>query len=147
MLLAIVATCAPHSIYEPPEIAFVSNVSVISLGALIQQRLVEADTAKTAFVSMISHELRTPLHGMLSQLELIREYAKPEHLVDIGDLLETAEVCGLMLRDVVCCFILLSFLKLERGLTRCALAKRCIGLWKDGDHNCYWACNQYSDEQ
>jgi len=64
--------------------------------------LVEADAAKSAFVSMISHELRTPLHGMLSQLELIRGIASPEHLMHIGDLLETAEVSGRMLRDVVC---------------------------------------------
>lgn len=114
------ASQTPHSAYEPSEIAFISNIAVISLSALIQERLVESDQAKTAFVSMISHELRTPLHGMLSQLELIKEYAKPENLVDIGDLLDTAEVCGLMLRDVL--NDVLDFGKMEMGAASSASA-------------------------
>jgi len=63
--------------------------------------LEKADAAKTAFVSQVSHELRTPLHGMLSHVELLRDVVKHHHLDEATALLETAEHCGLALRDIL----------------------------------------------
>jgi signal transduction histidine kinase len=88
-------------VYEPADISFASTFAVLCLGSLMKIKLIKADTAKTAFVSMISHELRTPLHGLLSQLELIREFAPKEFIEETDSFLQTAEVCGLTLRDVV----------------------------------------------
>lgn len=100
-LLFLVSTRKPLHVYEPADVSFASTFAVLCLGSLAKIKLIKADAAKTAFVSMISHELRTPLHGLLSQLELIREFAPKEFLGDTEGFLRTAEVCGLTLRDVV----------------------------------------------
>ncbi|KAF8204507.1 histidine kinase-like ATPase [Mycena galopus ATCC 62051] len=100
-LLLLVSTKKPLHIYEPADVSFASTFATLYLGSLAKIKLIKADAAKTAFVSMISHELRTPLHGLLSQLELIREFAPKEFLAETEWFLQAAEVCGLTLRDVV----------------------------------------------
>ncbi|KAJ6601206.1 hypothetical protein DFH09DRAFT_1127132 [Mycena vulgaris] len=100
-LLLLVSTQTPLRVYEPADISFASTFAVLCLGSLAKIKLIKADAAKTAFVSMISHELRTPLHGLLSQLELIREFAPKEFINETDAFLQTAEVCGLTLRDVL----------------------------------------------
>ncbi|KAJ7762357.1 hypothetical protein DFH07DRAFT_408610 [Mycena maculata] len=100
-LLFLVSTRKPLHVYEPPDVSFASTFAVLCLGSLAKIKLIKADAAKTAFVSMISHELRTPLHGLLSQLELIREFAPKEFIAETDVFLRTAEVCGLTLRDVL----------------------------------------------
>ncbi|KAJ7511874.1 hypothetical protein B0H11DRAFT_1953446 [Mycena galericulata] len=100
-LLLLVSTRKPLHIYEPADVSFASTFAVLCLGSLSKIKLIKADAAKTAFVSMISHELRTPLHGLLSQLELIREFAPKEFIAETEGFLRTAEVCGLTLRDVL----------------------------------------------
>ncbi|CAK5265970.1 unnamed protein product [Mycena citricolor] len=100
-LLLIVATVKARQVYEPADVSFASTFAVLCLGSLAKTKLIKADAAKTAFVSMISHELRTPLHGLLSQLELIREFAPKEYQAETETFLRTAEVCGLTLRDVL----------------------------------------------
>ncbi|KAJ6520433.1 hypothetical protein C8R45DRAFT_955109 [Mycena sanguinolenta] len=100
-LLLLVATKQPLHKYELADISFASTFVTLCLGSLAKVKLMKADAAKTAFVSMISHELRTPLHGLLSQLELIREFAPKEFIAETEWFLQAAEVCGLTLRDVV----------------------------------------------
>ncbi|KAJ6604994.1 hypothetical protein B0H10DRAFT_2077658 [Mycena sp. CBHHK59/15] len=100
-LLLLVSTQKPFHVYEPADVSFASTFAVLCLGSLIKIKLIKADAAKTAFVSMISHELRTPLHGLLSQLELIREFAPKEFISETETFLQTAEVCGFTLRDVL----------------------------------------------
>ncbi|KAJ7757573.1 hypothetical protein B0H16DRAFT_1537095 [Mycena metata] len=112
-LLLLVSTNKRKHIYEPPDVAFASTFAVLCLGSLEKIKLMKADAAKTAFVSMISHELRTPLHGLLSQLELIREFAPKEFLAETETFLQTAQVCGLTLRDVL--NDVLDFGKQEQG--------------------------------
>ncbi|KAJ7045072.1 hypothetical protein C8F04DRAFT_1388654 [Mycena alexandri] len=112
-LLLLVSTNKPMHVYEPPDVAFASTFAVLCLGSLEKIKLMKADAAKTAFVSMISHELRTPLHGLLSQLELIREFAPKEFLAETETFLQTAQVCGLTLRDVL--NDVLDFGKQEQG--------------------------------
>ncbi|KAJ6616239.1 hypothetical protein B0H10DRAFT_2037959 [Mycena sp. CBHHK59/15] len=91
-LMVLVSTQTPFQTYEPADISFATNVAVVCLGSVIKSRLVAADAAKTAFVSMISHELRTPLHGLLSQLELIQEFATADHLSEMGSFLNLNDV-------------------------------------------------------
>ncbi|KAJ7147977.1 hypothetical protein C8R46DRAFT_1128693 [Mycena filopes] len=112
-LLLLVSTNKPMHIYDSADVAFASTFAVLCLGSLEKIKLMKADAAKTAFVSMISHELRTPLHGLLSQLELIREFAPREFLKETEVFLQTAEVCGLTLRDVL--NDVLDFGKQEQG--------------------------------
>ncbi|KAJ7492050.1 hypothetical protein FB451DRAFT_515234 [Mycena latifolia] len=112
-LLLLVSTKTPLRVYEPSDVSFASTFAVLCLGSLAKIKLIKADAAKTAFVSMISHELRTPLHGLLSQLELIREFAPEEFIAETDAFLQTAEVCGLTLRDVL--NDVLDFGKLEHG--------------------------------
>ncbi|KAJ7075352.1 hypothetical protein B0H15DRAFT_658420 [Mycena belliarum] len=100
-LLLLVSSQTPLRVYEPADVSFASTFAVLCLGSLAKIKLIKADAAKTAFVSMISHELRTPLHGLLSQLELIREFAPTEFTAETDTFLQTAEVCGLTLRDVL----------------------------------------------
>ncbi|KAJ6456681.1 hypothetical protein C8R45DRAFT_1222029 [Mycena sanguinolenta] len=57
------------------DVSFAFIFATPCLGILAKVKLMEADAATTAFVSIISHELRTKLHGLLSQLELICEFA------------------------------------------------------------------------
>ncbi|KAK7026199.1 hypothetical protein R3P38DRAFT_3316186 [Favolaschia claudopus] len=100
-LVFIVSTSKPWHKYEPSDVSFASSFATLCLGTLDKMKLTKADASKTAFVSMISHELRTPLHGLLSQLELIREFSTKEFIAETEWFLQAAEVCGLTLRDVV----------------------------------------------
>ncbi|KAJ6489668.1 hypothetical protein C8R47DRAFT_1215480 [Mycena vitilis] len=114
-LLLLVSTSKPLHIYEPADMSFASTFAVMCLGSLAKMKLMTSDASKTTFLSTISHELRTPLHGLLSQLELIREFAPKEFLAETEWFLQAAEVCGLTLRDVV--NDVLDFGKQEQGGT------------------------------
>ncbi|KAJ7292703.1 hypothetical protein C8J57DRAFT_5042 [Mycena rebaudengoi] len=100
-VLLLVSTNRPFRVYEPADVSFASTFGVLCLGSLVKIKLIKADAAKTAFIATVSHELRTPLHGLLSQLELIREFAPKEFLAETEPFLQTAEVCGFSLRDVL----------------------------------------------
>ncbi|KAJ7185541.1 hypothetical protein C8R46DRAFT_381736 [Mycena filopes] len=100
-LLIVVASAAPFFAFNPADVAFVSNLGVMLVAHLAQRVIVEADAAKTAFVSQISHELRTPLHGLLGQLELVRESVVTGELSLVPALLDSAEFCGTALRGIV----------------------------------------------
>ncbi|KAJ7677133.1 hypothetical protein DFH06DRAFT_1169852 [Mycena polygramma] len=100
-LLVIVASATPFVSFKPADVTFASNVGVILVARLAQNAIVEADKAKTAFVSQISHELRTPLHGLLGQLHLVRDTITSGELAVLPSLLDAAEFCGAALRDIV----------------------------------------------
>ncbi|KAJ7192410.1 hypothetical protein GGX14DRAFT_480074 [Mycena pura] len=100
-MLIVVASAQPFFSFKPADVTFVSNVGVVLVARLAQNAIVEADAAKTAFVSQISHELRTPLHGLLGQLDLVRETVSSGELSVLPELLDSAEFCGAALRDIV----------------------------------------------
>ncbi|KAJ7037861.1 hypothetical protein C8F04DRAFT_1090413 [Mycena alexandri] len=100
-LLIVVASAAPFFSFHPSDVTFVSNLGAMLVAHLAQRIIVEADAAKTAFVSQISHELRTPLHGLLGQLELVRESFVIGELSSVPALLDSAEFCGAALRGIV----------------------------------------------
>ncbi|KAJ7741411.1 hypothetical protein DFH07DRAFT_837986 [Mycena maculata] len=100
-LLVVVASAATFHSFKPADVTFASNVGVVLVAHLAQNTIVEADAAKTAFVSQISHELRTPLHGLLGHLDLLRDSFSSGDLSPLPSLLDSAEYCGAALRDIV----------------------------------------------
>ncbi|KAF8143691.1 histidine kinase-like ATPase [Mycena galopus ATCC 62051] len=48
-----------------------------------------------------THELRTPLHGLLGQLDLVRDTLSSGELSVLPGLLDSADFCGAALRDIV----------------------------------------------
>ncbi|KAJ7731932.1 hypothetical protein DFH07DRAFT_846816 [Mycena maculata] len=99
-LLIVLASAAPFFSFKPSDVTFVSNVGLVLAARLAQNAIVEADAAKTAFVSQISHELRTPLHGLLGQLDLLRDAFASREFSAVPSLLDCAEYCGAALRDI-----------------------------------------------
>ncbi|KAJ7033749.1 hypothetical protein C8F04DRAFT_1104053 [Mycena alexandri] len=100
-LLIVVASTSSSFTFNPADLTFVSNLGVVLVAHLAQRMIVEADAAKTAFVSQISHEIRTPLHGLLGQLDLVRDSFALGELSAVPALLDSAEYCGTALRHIV----------------------------------------------
>ncbi|KAJ6495241.1 hypothetical protein C8R45DRAFT_986429 [Mycena sanguinolenta] len=100
-MLIVVATTTPFFTFNPVDVSFVSNLGLMLVAHLAQRLIVEADAAKTAFVSKISHELRTPLHGLLGQVDLVRDSFATGDLSAVPALLDSAEYCGTALRGIV----------------------------------------------
>ncbi|KAF8580357.1 hypothetical protein K439DRAFT_1662824 [Ramaria rubella] len=109
-LLLLVASANPFVSFSPTQITYASNLGVILVAHYVQTRIVEADAAKTTFVSqirylviyrkfVITHELRTPLHGLLGQLELLKDAISANDLTQVPSLLESANHCAVVLQD------------------------------------------------
>ncbi|KAJ7792901.1 hypothetical protein B0H14DRAFT_2928568 [Mycena olivaceomarginata] len=98
-ILIVVATATPFFTFNPADVAFVSNLGVMLVAHLSQRTIVDADAAKT--VSVFTHELRTPLHGLLGQLDLVRDSFSSGELATVPALLDSAEYCGTALRDII----------------------------------------------
>lgn len=98
-LILILTSTEAHRRFEAGDLQFTENVGHIVLAALLRAKAFEADRSKLLFLSTVSHELRTPLHGVISQVELIREFSS--ELPKISPWLECAEVCLEALRDVL----------------------------------------------
>lgn len=91
LFLIIVSTSQPYYTFRASDINFIRSMGVVLRARIIQSRVIEADAAKTTFLSSISHELRTPLHGILSSMELLREAVEKNDMGMIRDLLGMAE--------------------------------------------------------
>ncbi len=100
-LVIVLGSDAPGFAFDAADRAFVEGVGAVAVGALVRQRAVQADQAKLSFVSQISHELRTPIHGVVSQVELIREFSTPKQLITLSPFLDVADICLESLRDVL----------------------------------------------
>ncbi|KAJ7266939.1 hypothetical protein B0H12DRAFT_1320915 [Mycena haematopus] len=107
-MLIVVATATPFFTFNPADVSFVSNLGLMLVAHLAQRLIVEADAAKTAFVSKIryvsivfTHELRTPLHGLLGHLDLVRDGFASGEISTVPALLDSAEYCGTALRGIV----------------------------------------------
>ncbi|KAJ7926822.1 hypothetical protein B0H13DRAFT_2313074 [Mycena leptocephala] len=129
-MLIVVASATPFFSFKPADVTFTSNVGVILVAHLAQNAIVEADAAKTgahpltrsplaahltnhdrsyyrgvseAHAKFVvgTHELRTPLHGLLGQLDLVRDTISSGELAILPSLLDVAEFCGAVLRDIV----------------------------------------------
>lgn len=54
------------------------------------EQLLELDTAKSAFLSIISHEIRTPLHGIIGTLGIIGELELPKGVTELLHIMESS---------------------------------------------------------
>ncbi|OCF31993.1 hypothetical protein I317_06721 [Kwoniella heveanensis CBS 569] len=70
------------------------SLGSIILAKAVQSRVLEADAAKTAFLSSISHELRTPMHSIMSGLNLIKQSIDAQQWDDTNSLLSLVETSG-----------------------------------------------------
>ncbi|WWC61489.1 uncharacterized protein I303_104073 [Kwoniella dejecticola CBS 10117] len=77
------------------------SMGSILLAKAVQSRVMEADTAKTAFLSSISHELRTPMHSILSGLTLARSAIKDQDWDNLRSLLSVVENSGQALHRIL----------------------------------------------
>ncbi|KAJ7829667.1 hypothetical protein B0H14DRAFT_3465492 [Mycena olivaceomarginata] len=97
-MLIVVASAQPFFSFKSADVTFASNVGVVLVVRLAQNAVVEADAAKTdAFFSLP----KTPLHGLLGQLDLVRDTLSSGELSVLPGLLDSAEFCGAALRDIV----------------------------------------------
>ncbi|KAJ9107581.1 hypothetical protein QFC21_001040 [Naganishia friedmannii] len=73
VFLVVVTSARPSYQFASMEFNFVQSIGGILRAHWLQSRVVEADAAKTRFLSSISHELRTPLHCIINGLGLLQE--------------------------------------------------------------------------
>jgi two-component system, sensor histidine kinase and response regulator len=74
-------------------------------------KLLDLDSAKTAFLQLISHEIRTPLNGIIGPLELLKE---PEHADDIVELINILDISVKRLERFASNALLITNLKTKR---------------------------------
>ncbi|WVF71085.1 hypothetical protein IAT40_005882 [Kwoniella sp. CBS 6097] len=77
------------------------SLGSIILAKAVQSRVLEADAAKTAFLSSISHELRTPMHSIMSGLNLIKQSVDDQLWDDTKSLLSLVETSGQSLHRIL----------------------------------------------
>lgn len=99
-ILVMIATSSRGQIL-PADIAAMRSVGSILKARLLQDRVVQSDLAKNAFLSSISHELRTPMHSMLSGVGLARAAADINDLDEVRSALEDVSLCGHTLKKIV----------------------------------------------
>ncbi|KAJ7916045.1 hypothetical protein B0H13DRAFT_377949 [Mycena leptocephala] len=98
-MLIIVASAAQFFSFKPGDVTFASNVGLVLVARLAQNAIVEADAAKTAFVSQIRCVLLSAYSR--GQLDLVRDTFASGDLSILPSLLDSAEFCGAALRDIV----------------------------------------------
>jgi hypothetical protein len=97
----VITSSAKYWSFRPSDADFVRIMGVILRAQVLQNRVVEADMAKTTFLSSISHELRTPLHGLMSGLQLFEEAIESEDLGQAADLLPIIKNSGYALQNIL----------------------------------------------
>ncbi|KAJ9114246.1 hypothetical protein QFC22_005698 [Naganishia vaughanmartiniae] len=87
--------------FRTPDVNFVRSMGVILRAQVLQSRVIEADMAKTTFLSSISHELRTPMHGLMSGLQLLEEAIDGQDLEQAVNLLPIIKNSGYALQQIL----------------------------------------------
>lgn len=101
-LFLLVASISHFShILQGGDTTFLRSLGNILRAQVLQARVVEADAAKTRFVSSISHELRTPMHGVLGNLQLLHDAFDAGDLVEAKTLLGHADASGHALQRIL----------------------------------------------
>jgi signal transduction histidine kinase len=88
--LILLATSRRTASFTSSSINTIRSIGAILLARATQDAVVEADAAKTIFLSSISHELRTPLHSIVAALRLAFG------LVEDGQMNEIVPLLGAM---------------------------------------------------
>lgn len=85
--------------FSAAERTFIKSMGTVLEAHAVQRSVIETDAAKTTFLSSISHELRTPLHGLLGQIDVIRQELSQG--ADASQSLDIAEACGNVLQEIL----------------------------------------------
>lgn len=101
LFLLVVASERPFYSFRASEINFIRSMGVVLRAKLVQSRVIEADAAKTAFLSSISHELRTPMHGVLSGVQLLREAVREGNVAEMEQIMKLTESSGMTLQSIL----------------------------------------------
>lgn len=99
-LLVLIAASSKRHI-PSADIAALRSIGSLLKARLLQNRVIQADSAKTAFLSSISHELRTPMHSMLVGVGLARAAADLNDMTEVRSSLEDVALCGYTLKTIV----------------------------------------------
>lgn len=78
---------------------FLRSLGHILRAQVLQARVVEANAARTRFMSSISHELRAPMRGVLSNLHLLHGAFDSGDTVEVKTILENADAITLFNRS------------------------------------------------
>ncbi|WWC85173.1 uncharacterized protein L201_000030 [Kwoniella dendrophila CBS 6074] len=91
---AIIGVSKSSDMVESSTVTIARSIGSILLAKAVQSRVMEADAAKTAFLSSISHELRTPMHSILSGLSLAHASSESQDWNSTKSLLDIVETSG-----------------------------------------------------
>ena len=92
------STWSNRFIFGHEDLRFLSAFSLCVMGELSRRDSLLAELQKETFTSMISHELRSPLHGILANVELLRDIGLNQFQIT---LLDTIDGCGHSLLDII----------------------------------------------
>ena len=96
--MLIVASRHAYRLLGPAESAYVRLVGQVLLNARATHRLLEATAAQARFVQAFSHEVRLPLHGVIGQIDLLRDACAQSPHSDLLPDIEVADSCALSLQ-------------------------------------------------
>ena len=89
---------ARRLVFAAEDFAFLQAFALVLTGELASRDRERSQIQKETFISMISHELRTPLHGILSNVDLMRDIGLSTFQTT---LLDTISACGHSLMDII----------------------------------------------
>ena len=89
---------ARRLVFTAEDFAFLQAFALVLTGELASRDRERSQSQKETFISMISHELRTPLHGILSNVDLMRDIGLTTFQTT---LLDTISACGHSLMDII----------------------------------------------
>jgi signal transduction histidine kinase/CheY-like chemotaxis protein len=99
-VLAIIASSVAATI-RPGDAAAIRSVGSVLVAKAVQQRVVAADTAKTAFLSSISHELRTPMHSITAGIDVASAAILSKDWEEAESALSDVRSCGSTLQKIL----------------------------------------------
>lgn len=89
---------AKRLVFTEEDLNFLRAFALVLTGELANRDRERSHIQKETFISMISHELRTPLHGILSNVDLMKDVGLSTFQ---STLLDTISACGHSLMDII----------------------------------------------
>lgn len=96
--LIFVYSDSPHRTFTIAQKEYLEAFESTLMLETQRAKLTEAEVLKDQFIASLSHELRTPLHGLLHNLDLLKETPLNE---EQAELLSEATLCGNLQLNVV----------------------------------------------
>lgn len=101
-LFVIIATISnSHYTFPLADINIIRSIGSILRAKTVQTSVLEADPAKTAFLSSISHELRTPMHAIMTGLDLLRRASGEKDIEEAKTLKDMTKSSARTLQNIL----------------------------------------------